>query len=192
MSSRTRPELPANLVLIGGRGAGKSSVARRLLRLEKRFVFFSLDSLIRYEAGGRSIPEIVEAEGWTGFRRIEREVVTKVSAFPRAALVDCGGGVVVELDAQGKEIYGKAKVDALRTHGRVVYLRREPEYLLERIAGDPDRPSLSDHDSFLEIMRRREPFYRKAAHYVLECGDRSKREIAEDVLEWFLRDVRRA
>lgn len=191
MASRsTSKELPANLVLIGGRGSGKSSIARRLLRAEKRFMLFSLDALVRYEAGGLSIPEIVEQRGWTGFRALEREVVMKASAFRGGALLDCGGGVVVELDSRGREVYSETKVRALRRTGKIVYLFREAEYLLGRIEGDPERPSLSSRESFLEIMERRDPWYRKAADYVLDCRDRGKREIANEVLEWFYEETK--
>ena len=62
------------------------------------------------------------------------------------------------------------------------------EYLLERIAGDANRPSLSDAESFEEIMARRDPFYRRAAHFVIECGTRKKRDLAEEILERFLRE----
>lgn len=179
------PELLCNLALIGGRGCGKSSVAKRIARRNRHFMLFSLDALIRYEAAGRSIPEIVEREGWSGFRRRELEVVEKVAAFEREALLDCGGGVVVELDAQGEEIYSKQKVATIRQHGLVVYLRRDPEYLLERIGADPNRPALSETRSFLDLMERRDPWYRKAADLVVDCGERRKRELTELVLDWF-------
>lgn len=177
--------LSKNLVLVGGRGCGKSGVSRRLQRMEKRFSLFPLDALISYESGGRSIPEIVADQGWHGFRDVERSVVGKVGSMPGGALVDCGGGVVVELDADGNEVYGEGKVAALREHGLVVYLERDPAYLAERIAGDPNRPSLSSAESFFEIMARRDPWYRRAAHLTLPCTGVRKTEIAERVLAWF-------
>ena len=67
-----------NLALIGGRGCGKSSVARRILGKEKRFTLWSLDALIRYEAGGLPIPEIVASKGWPEFRAIEKKVVHSI------------------------------------------------------------------------------------------------------------------
>ncbi|HSH68436.1 MAG TPA: shikimate kinase [Deferrisomatales bacterium] len=174
-----------NLVLIGGRGSGKSALCRRILRLNKNFTLFPLDELIRYEAGGSSIPEIVEQRGWEGFRALELQVVEKVSRFPAGALIDCGGGVVVELDTGGKEVFSARKVAALRHHGHVIYLQRSVKYLQGRSAGDPDRPDLSAELSFREIMERRDPWYRQAAHEVLPCGRRSKDRLAREILERF-------
>ncbi len=180
------PEIHSNLVLIGGRGCGKSSVSKRLARLNRNLMLFSLDALIRYEAGGLPIPEIVEREGWSGFREREFEVVRRLSAFRGGALLDCGGGVVVDLDAGGDEVFSQRKVEALRRHGLVVYLRRDPRYLADRIGADPNRPTLSDRRSFLEIMERRDPWYRQAADWVLECGELTKAEITERIWAWFL------
>jgi shikimate kinase len=189
MSERGRhPALGKNLVLIGGRGCGKSSIAKRLARTNRHFMLFSLDALIRYEAEGEAIPEIVAREGWAGFRARELAVVTKVSAVGGGALIDAGGGVVVELDPDGNERFSAQKVDALKRHGRVVYLRREVDYLEQRIEADSARPALSS-ESFRQIMKRRDPWYQRAADHVLECGERSKTELADAILGWFYRDL---
>ena len=186
MGSRTRhPALERNLVLIGGRGCGKSSIAKRLARTNRHFMLLSLDALIRYEAGGRTIERIVAREGWSGFRARELEVVRKVARFRGGALVDTGGGVVAELDAKGRERYSRAKVDALRRHGWVVYLRRDIDYLARRSEGDAARPALSQHESFREILERRDPWYRRAADFVLDCGERDKVDLASRILQRF-------
>ncbi|GAB4346975.1 MAG: shikimate kinase [Gammaproteobacteria bacterium] len=174
-----------NLVLIGGRGCGKSSIARRIKKENKLFTLFELDALIRYEAGGLTIPEIVETQGWRGFRELEYQVVRKVSAFPKGALIDAGGGVVVDLDDQGQEVYSERKVNALRSYGLIVYLQRDIDYLIRKVEGDANRPPLSAQKSFTEIMKRRDPWYREAADWVLHCRDLSKRELASRILEWF-------
>ncbi len=179
------PEIRSNLALIGGRGCGKSSVCRRILRRDKRFMLFPLDDLIRYEEKGRTIPEIVETRGWRHFRDVEYKVTKKASAFDSRALIDCGGGVIIDLDRSGEEVFSSRKVNALRRHSKVVYLERDIDYLLGRVADDTNRPSLSESRSFRKIMKRRAPWYRRAADHVIQCGDLSKRELVELVLTWF-------
>jgi shikimate kinase len=180
-------EIPRrNLALIGGRGCGKSALSRRILRANKHFTLFPLDALVRYEAGGKTIPEIVEERGWSGFRELEFEVVRKVGAFPGGALIDCGGGIVVDLDADGNEIYSERKVASLQEHGLLVYLQRDVDYLIAQIGDDPNRPSLSDNASFREIMQRRDPWYRQAADITIQCGTRSKRALTEEILFQFV------
>ncbi len=183
------PQLSKNLVLIGGRGCGKSSIAKRLARANRHFVLFSLDGLVRYEAGGVPIPEIVEREGWPGFRARELAVVERVAAFRGGALIDAGGGVVVELSDAGEERYSERKVAALRRHGRLFYLRRPTDYLERRIADDAERPRLSAEESFRRIMKRRDPWYRRAAHHVIECDGAAKNDIAETILDRFYEDL---
>lgn len=192
MGASTRkphPELPKNLALIGGRGSGKSSIAKRIARCNRGFMLFSLDALIRYECQAKSIPEIVAERGWSGFRDLEHTVVQKVSAFEGGALIDCGGGVVVDLDAAGDEVFSRRKVDALRRNSLVVYLARDVDYLTSRIGGDPDRPDLSATHDFADIMARREPWYRKAADFVVDCDRRSKTELTRTVLRWFYEQI---
>lgn len=186
MDLRTpHPYVRRNLVLIGGRGCGKSSVSKRIAIENRGFSLFSLDAMIRYEAKGLTVPEIVESLGWAEFRDLEYEVVRKLTNISRGLVLDCGGGVVVDLDEKGEEIFSTRKVDALRRNGLVMYLERDPKYLAERIAGDPDRPDLSEERSFLEIMERRAPWYLQAAHHVIKCDDLSKQEIADQALRIF-------
>jgi shikimate kinase len=182
------PELKRNLVLIGGRGSGKSSLAKRLARTNRHFMLFSLDALIRYEADGANIPEIVAREGWAGFRARELAVIEKVAAIEGGALIDTGGGGVVELDRDGRERYSARKVDALRRHGRIVYLHRAIDYLEKRADDDENRPTLSRDETFRSLMKRRDPWYRQAADHVIECGARSKTALAREILDWFYRD----
>jgi len=183
------PEIRLNLVLIGGRGCGKTSISKRVSLANRGFMLFSTDALIRYEAGGLTIPEIVEEHGWQRFREFEFEVLDKLAKMRAGVLLDCGGGVVVDLDEHGEEVFSERKVERLRADGLVVYLQRDHQFLADKIAGDANRPDLSETKSFLEIMERREPWYIRAAHHVIECGEASKDEIAAEILKLFYRET---
>lgn len=174
-----------NLVLIGLRGCGKSSVSRYLAQLSKR-PLLSTDLLISYEQGGRSIAEIVAAyQGdWRPFRDMEYAVARKVAALD-GIIIDTGGGMVVDWDAQGQEIWSERKVSLLRRTGRLVWLEGDVQRLAAKVAGDQARPALSDRLAVEEVMERRLPFYRQAANFVVNIEGKTRKQLAREILQWF-------
>ncbi|MEO5363102.1 MAG: shikimate kinase [Magnetococcus sp. DMHC-8] len=171
-----------NIVLIGLRACGKSSVSRHLARLSKRPVL-STDLLISYERGGRTIADLIaDAQGdWRAFRELEYAVACKVAALD-GMIIDTGGGMVVDLDEQGEELFSERKVAVLKRNGVLVWLQGDVRRLAQKVQGDATRPALSDHLSVEELMRRRLPFYRQAADWTLRIEGRSREQLARDIL----------
>ncbi|KMP10811.1 hypothetical protein UR09_02225 [Candidatus Nitromaritima sp. SCGC AAA799-A02] len=166
-----------NIVLIGYRGTGKS-VLSRILAENLRYERYSLDEWI-VRSAGQPIPEIVEQWGWDRFREIEREVVKEVSAQARSAVIDCGGGVVLD----------ERNVSDLKRDGKVVFLTADPGLILKRTGRDTNRPPLKEGLSFEEEQRRilseREPKYRAAADCTFDTTHDRPRETAEKIIELF-------
>jgi shikimate kinase len=82
-----------NIVLIGYRGTGKSTVARILgQRLKRRVI--STDAEIVKEAG-QPIPQIVEQFGWDHFRELETRMCRKLQDQTEL-VIDTGGGLILK------------------------------------------------------------------------------------------------
>jgi shikimate kinase len=170
----------ANITIIGLRGAGKSNVSRRLSVLTKRPVF-ATDTMVSYEAGGRSIPELVAAEGWPGFRRRESEVLAKILQMDEV-IIDAGGGLVVQLDATGCEQFNEGHAAALRAVGPVFWLRGDVERLVAKVEAKADRPALVDSAALLALMHARQPFYERAATHIVDIEGKKREEIALEIV----------
>nr|CRH07577.1 Shikimate kinase [Candidatus Magnetococcus massalia] len=172
-----------NIALIGMRGAGKSNISRRLSLFTKRPVL-STDLLVRYEQEGQTIAEIVDQSprGWQAFRDLEYQVVHKASMLDEA-IIDCGGGVIVDLNERGEEIYSSRKVGALKRTGVIVWLRGDITKLAEKaVAKDPNRPTLDATQSLEALMQHRLPFYEKAADIVVDIDNKKRKQLAEEIL----------
>jgi len=160
------------IFLIGPRCCGKTTLAG-LLAERLGFSCRDTDAILTAEAG-MSVAEIVEHEGWEGFRQREsRALVTAclptMSTIPTISgvVVATGGGVV--LDPRNRAF--------MRDSGLVIYLDVPATLLGERLARDrargASRPSLTGKDPEQELARilaEREPLYRESAHY---CEDAS-------------------
>ncbi len=161
-----------NLVLIGYRGTGKSTIAR-LLAQRTGWPVVSLDQEI-VRAAGIAIPEIVERFGWPRFREMEREQVAALATGARRIL-DCGGGVVE--DARN--------VSALKEGGFCVLLTAEIATIAARIGGDANRPSLTGRsivDEIAEKLVQRGPLYQAAADLVVATDHARPAQTADEIL----------
>ena len=170
-----------NLIFIGARGAGKSRISRKLGKLTGRTVL-PTDTLISYEANGESIPSIVKKEGWKGFREREYLILKNISGM-KNILIDCGGGILVEApeenDPENKEILSKRKIKLLKSMGTMIYIKRDVEWLIKKVADDPSRPDLAgDYRSFI---KRRLPWYEKTSDVTIDM-DKMQVENAIDYL----------
>ncbi len=172
-----------NLALIGMRGVGKSNISRRLAFVSKRPVL-STDLLIEYETG-MTIPDLVTDHGWPVFRDREAAVIQRICAMDHV-IVDCGGGVVVDIEpATGIEVFSDRKVEALRERGPVVWLRGDIDRLAAKTAGDPSRPVLDSQRDAAQIMRSREPFYKRAADVIVDVEGRKRSAMAMELAMQF-------
>src|SRR5881396_1402415 len=161
-----------NIVLIGYRGAGKSSVAK-ILAERLKWPLISTDAEIVKKAG-LSVPEIIQKRGWDYFRDVETQICQRVGKKDRT-IIDTGGSVVLR----------KENVAALRERGRVFWLSAEVPTIMERIKHSKDRPSLTQKKSYVdeveEVLNERLPMYKAACDHIIPTDDRTLEEIAEEI-----------
>ena len=81
-----------NIVLIGFRGSGKSSIGRRLA--SKLWLDFIDTDVLVSERAQMTIREIFQAEGEEGFRQRESQVIAEVAARDRLVIAAGGGAVL--------------------------------------------------------------------------------------------------
>ncbi len=161
-----------NIVLIGYRCTGKSSVGRTLAK-ELHRAFLDTDAMVE-ERTGRSISDIVRQDGWPRFREIERQIVQDAASLHHA-VISTGGGVVT--DEQNRQ--------ALKRNGWLVWLRAGAEIIKSRMQGDKTRPSLAGDDAIKEVdevLMLRTSLYEKTADDAVDTDHLSTEQVAESVL----------
>jgi shikimate kinase len=168
-----RPAQNFNLVLIGYRAVGKSTVGAHLAaRLGRPFVDF--DAILAQEAG-ESIPDLVARDGWPEFRRREKALAARY-ASRQGMVLATGGGVVLDAD----------NVARLQASGKLIWLKASPATIKARLSRDPqqtaDRPGLSAQgtlDEVDQVLAAREPLYEAAATVSLAVDTLSAAEVAQ-------------
>lgn len=162
-----------NLVLIGYRGTGKSTVGRLLAQRLKRELISTDAEVIR--RAGRSVPDIVKESGWDHFRDLEAAVCRDLSNRD-GLVIDTGGGAVLR----------PQNVACLKSNGTLYWLTAEVATITARIGGDTQRPSLTGSKSFTDeiedVLRERRPRYQAAADHVIPTDGRSPEDVAQAIL----------
>jgi len=161
-----------NIVLIGYRGTGKSSVAR-MLATRLAWPLISTDAEI-VTVAGLSIPEIVQQQGWESFRDMESTVCKRVGALDHT-IIDTGGGAILRQE----------NVDALRQHGRVFWLTATVPTIMARITHSKNRPSLTQAKDPVaeveEVLAVRLPLYQAACDQIISTDNRTLKDIADEI-----------
>ena len=85
------------IFLVGPRACGKTTVGRTLAR-RLGLPFVDTDHFLHHQTG-RTVAQIVAAEGWPGFRRLESEALRATAGLHQTsgAVIATGGGMVLDL-----------------------------------------------------------------------------------------------
>ena len=171
-----RRRAPRNVILIGARGCGKTTVGRALAaRLGWEFV--DTDERIVARAG-KSIRAIFADDGEPAFRQLESELVDEVTRDTQQ-VISAGGGAVL---AQRNRA-------ALSAAGVCIWLTAPPEELHRRLESDPQtaetRPALTGRaalDEIRHLLTQREPLYAAVAEHVVPTAGQPVEQIVETLL----------
>lgn len=149
-----------SIIIIGYMGAGKTTVGKALAK-DLGVMFYDLDWYIETRMH-KTVKQIFDENGESGFRQIEHNMLHEVAEFENV-VVSCGGGTPCFFDNMnymnklGETIYLKANPDTLYTHlkmgkgVRPLLLNKTPEEVQFFIR---------------EQLKLREPFYEKAKHII--------------------------
>ena len=157
-----------NIVLIGMPGAGKSTVGVVLAKVVgHKFVDSDLVIQERY---GKLLHELITEHGMEGFLEIENRVNAELDMTK--SIIATGGSV----------IYGKEAMEHLKEIGLVVYLKLSLESIADRLGDLQQRGvALKDGWGLKELYEERIPLYEKYADIVIDCEEKSIREITEEI-----------
>lgn len=159
-----------SIYLTGFMGAGKSTVGKLIARRLK-MNFLETDRLIEKKAG-LPISGIFKKMGEKKFRRMEEEIIRKISAK--------GPGVIA---LGGGSLLSAANRRMLSSTGIMIYLKCSPAILAKRLAGSVNRPLLKKTGGeklsagVKKLLRRRLPYY-KDSDILVDSGTGSPAETA--------------
>ena len=150
------------IALIGLRGAGKSTLGRRLAA-DIGWTFVELNKEIERQ-NGLSVAEILALYGQEGFRRMEQIALVQTLARKEPVVLATGGGIVSE----------PLTFDLILSSFHTVWLKAEPEEHMARVRSQGDlRPMADDRSAMQElrtILLSREPLYARAQAQVDTAG----------------------
>ena len=167
-----------NVVLIGFRGSGKTTIGKSIAERLKR-EFIDCDEWIERQTH-LSIREIFAQHGESHFRTLESQAIGELSAMD-GKVIATGG--VAALKYQNMQVFK-------RNGGKIFFLEVGPETAFTRIQGDEStrsrRPALTDKDPFTEVKEQidlRRPYYLKRADVTVGTDGRSIDEVVKEILQ---------
>lgn len=130
------------IALIGLRGAGKTTLGRRLAKSLSRD-FVELNQVIE-EHSGMPVGEVIALYGQEGYRQLESKVLESLVAQEQEIVLAVGGGIVSE----------PKTYDVLRQHYFTVWLKAEPEDHMARVRAQGDNRPMSGNPEAMADLRK--------------------------------------
>jgi XRE family aerobic/anaerobic benzoate catabolism transcriptional regulator len=165
-------EKPLVVALLGLRGAGKTTIGKRLAR-KLHVPFVELDRRIE-QAAQLSLNELFSMYGEEYYRRLERETLTSILAERRPMVLATGGGIVTS-----PQTYA-----LLEDSATMIWLRASPEDHWNRVVSQGDRRPMANHPQAMADLRRllaeREPLY-ATAHHTIDTTGRPIEAVVNDL-----------
>lgn len=162
----------SNIVLVGFMGSGKSTIGKAMAK-EWDFTFLDTDEYIEKEEG-TTISDIFATKGEEYFRELETKTLKQLKTKCRRQVISVGGGT--PLRPENRKL--------LKKLGYVIYLKVEPETVIERLKDDTTRPLLQRPDkenAIRELLEKREPMYKDAAHITIKTDKKPVDVIIDDI-----------
>jgi shikimate kinase len=164
------------LFLIGYRGTGKSTVAKRLAE-HVGWAWLDADRVLE-QRWCRTIAQIFAQEGEPAFRDKEAAVLAGLGLCERHVIAT-GGGVILRADNRR----------LLKEAGRVVWLTADAAVIWQRLQDDAStgtqRPNLSGGGlaEIEQLLRLRQPLYEACADWIVDTKDCSPDEVVAMILD---------
>ena len=159
------------IALIGLRGAGKSSLGKRLAQ-GLGIPFVELDREVEREAGA-ALGEVFAMYGQEAFRRFERRALERVLAQHERAVIAAGGSLVTD----------PGTYQLLLERCRCIWLKASPEEHMARVIGQGDMRPFKGRSTALEEIRKlledRDKLYARADLAIDTSGKTARQSLAE-------------
>jgi len=159
------------IALIGLRGAGKSTLGKRLAR-QLGCPFIELDRMVEQDYGAR-IPDLIEIAGLATFRRYERACLERVVEEHPAAVIATAGGIVSD-----PETYA-----LLLRRTYTVWVKARPDEHMRRVMEQGDfRPMAQNREAMADlvaILEARGADYARAQAQLDTSGDTAEQSFAK-------------
>lgn len=152
-----------NVSFIGMPGCGKSTMGEKYAKaLDKKWIDtdYEIENIV-----GMSIKDFIEKNGEEEFRKIEKEVVKKVS-FDTNQVISTGGGVILD----------KENILNLKSNGTVIFIDKD----IDELVFDESRPLSNTKEKLEKLYEERIELYRKYADFVLDKNNNFLVEGDED------------
>lgn len=146
----------ASLVLIGMRGAGKSTTGRWAAQILGR-KFLDMDEELE-RSSAKSIPEIIEEAGWPMFREQELSILKQTLIHKREGYVLACGGGIVETEAARKLL-----MDYMSAGGPVLLVHRQIGHIVDYLNLDKSRPAYVE--DIKGVWERRRSWYGRCSNF---------------------------